>query len=502
MLRRSAVASSLVIAALLGLAASVRGQQPAAEAQPESTSATSPTVEEILARHVTARGGLDRIKALDDLRITGTLATAQGMTLPVVILRKRPNLYRLEITAQGGTVVQAYDGANAWSMSPMANGGKARPLEEAQARQVAVQADFDGLLVEPSRKGHKVALVGREPLGDGEVYRLEITLEGGGTRASLVGVDDFLEKKEFAEVPMQGSMVQAEIQFDDYRPVQGVLFPFRQATLAPMGEFALTVETVEAGSDIDREIFFMPGQEADPELTLEQILERHRAARLPPGSAAVQTVKATGKVVFQGFELPMRMQFQRPSSFRVDIDLQGLEMIQAYDGEVAWQVSPMQGITEPEALPAEATGAVSTFSDFVWGLLTGAAVNGADIDLVGVDKVERDETYHLAVSLGDGQRDVYLGGEDFLERQVSFDTTFMGQTGALDARLSNYETISGLVVPRLIQLLINGNPQGEMRIETVEVGAEIDPTLFSMPPKPTQPAESEGSSEAAQGEPR
>ena len=493
MLRRLAVLSIL----LALVAPGVWAQEPAAASEEPPV---GPTVEEVLAHHAAARGGLEAIKAIDSLRYTGTLV-AQGFEMPVVMLRKRPNLYRVEMNVQGATMLRVYDGEMAWGTSPMTGVVKPEPLAQSEAQQVARQADLDGILIQPGRKGHRVELAGKEMLGDEEVYRLDVTLADGSERTSFVGAEDYLERKQSAEVEIQGTPVEAEIVFEDYREVSGVLIPFRQVTVTPMGEFGLTFDAIEVPAELDRELFLMPGQEADPSLTQIEILERHRAARLPPGSAEVKTVEATGTVVFQGFEVPMTMRFERPRSFRVDIDLQGLEMIQAYDGEVAWQVSPMQGVTEPEALAEDARAAVSTFSDFVWGLLARAEAEGAAIELVGTADIARDETYHLEVRLGDSTRHVYLGGEDFLERQISFDTTLMGQSGTLDARLGDYETVSGLVVPKRIELLMGGAARGEMRIETVTPGVEIDSSIFSMPPKP-EPEPATTGTEPTEGEQR
>src|SRR5688500_14352208 len=57
--------------------------------------ARAQTVDEIVARHIAARGGYARLKALQTIKITRTVATPFN-DVRVVIYRKRPQLYRAE----------------------------------------------------------------------------------------------------------------------------------------------------------------------------------------------------------------------------------------------------------------------------------------------------------------------------------------------------------------------------------------------------------------------
>ena len=54
------------------------------------------TVDELVARNIAARGGMDKIKAIETLKITRTVATGIGNNVRVIIYKKRPQLYRGE----------------------------------------------------------------------------------------------------------------------------------------------------------------------------------------------------------------------------------------------------------------------------------------------------------------------------------------------------------------------------------------------------------------------
>jgi hypothetical protein len=119
------------------------------------------TVDDIVARHIQARGGYERIKAIQTLKTTRTIVT-QFAELEVVIMRKRPQSMRVEQTAPGQPpVLRAVTPDAAWDFA----GGKLTnrsPAAAAETREL--DADFDGLLVDWKAKGHTVELAGRETL--------------------------------------------------------------------------------------------------------------------------------------------------------------------------------------------------------------------------------------------------------------------------------------------------------------------------------------------------
>src|SRR6267378_8177485 len=70
------------------------------------------TAEELAAKNVEARGGTDKLHAIQSLRLSGKILVNGGtLELGYVSLLKRPQSVRYEAALQGLTLVQAYDGA-------------------------------------------------------------------------------------------------------------------------------------------------------------------------------------------------------------------------------------------------------------------------------------------------------------------------------------------------------------------------------------------------------
>ncbi len=62
---------------------------------------------------------------------------------------------------------------------------------------------------------------------------------------------------------------------------------------------------------------------------------------------AVKTTTVKGKANMQGMEFPITITASEGDMQHVEINVQGQKIIQAYDGETAWQIMPFAGITEP-----------------------------------------------------------------------------------------------------------------------------------------------------------
>ncbi len=468
--RRTERARACLAILALGLAAAPVWAQETAEPS---------ELDRVLAAHYEALGGLDRLRAVTSVRATATM-TFQGMEAPFTVLLRQPNQTRMDGDFGGMALIQAFDGEQAWSQQP----GQMKPiaLEGDGAAAMAAEAGINVQgLVDYEERGYKVELAGREEIESGEAWKLVVTAPNGVVQQMFIGVEDGLERKRVSEADLGFGLQEATTTFEDYREVDGLMMAHLHTLRSPMGEMPLAFDLFEINPEIDPDVFYMPGQAADASLDLGAILERHQAAR---GGAAsdVQTVSATGTVVMLGFEVPMTVAFARPSSFRIDIDLQGLTMILAYDGETAWNVSPMQGIIEPTPLPEEMVGAVGILSDFLWGMLANTEERGFEVSLAGIEKVERDETYRLDIATTDGEaRALYLGGEDFLERRVVFDGSFLGSTGEIDVTISDYMDVSGVKVPGTIRIAVEGLVAAELRIQEAEAGADIDPASFTMP---------------------
>jgi hypothetical protein len=220
--------------------------------------AAAQTVDELIAKSYEARGGLDKLKAIQAIRMAGKMSMGP-MELPMVIEMKRPSSFRADITVQGTAAVQAYDGTTAWGISPMGT-GQPEPMPAEAAKEMADQADLDGPLVDYKAKGHQVELVGKEKVEGSEAYKLKITKKDGGVEYHFLDADSYLPVRVEAKRTIRGTEIEGESTLGDYKEAGGFLWPHsvQNGAKGRPEKQSLVVDKIEINPTIDDTRFRMP----------------------------------------------------------------------------------------------------------------------------------------------------------------------------------------------------------------------------------------------------
>jgi outer membrane lipoprotein-sorting protein len=253
---------------LLLTAVAVIGTAPAA--QPASTApshppaqaapAASAAVEEIVARHVAARGGLRKLRSIQTLRQRGRATMGAGRQALVTRELKRPGRIRFEFSVQGVTGVYVSDGQRGWKVSPFDGETEPRPLDDQVVAEASEQADIEGPLVDWKAKGHQVELVGREAIGGREAYKLKVTLKGGAVLYHYIDVKSMYLVRIDSTRQVHGRPLQIETTFSDFRKTDGILFP-RRVEMAAEGRpqrLRIVVDIVEVNPPLSDALFAIP----------------------------------------------------------------------------------------------------------------------------------------------------------------------------------------------------------------------------------------------------
>jgi outer membrane lipoprotein-sorting protein len=224
------------------------------------------TADEIIEKNIQARGGREKLKAVESVRMSGKMSMGQGMEAPFTLEMARPKKVRLEFTIQGMTGVQVYDGTTGWAVMPFM--GKTDPEEVAgdDLKEMEDQADIDGALVDYKEKGHQVELLGKEDLEGTPAYKLKLTKKNGDVNTIYIDAESYLEMKIEGKRKVRGQDVEVESTPGDYKPVAGVMFPHtleNKAKGAPAGQ-TITIEKIEVNPTLGADEFAKPKPAAAP----------------------------------------------------------------------------------------------------------------------------------------------------------------------------------------------------------------------------------------------
>src|SRR5579871_425684 len=222
--------------------------------------AASQTADELVQKNIEAKGGLEKIKAIKTVRVTGRLVAGGGFTGIVGQENMRPNLVRETFSLQGMTQVQAYDGATGWQIQPF--GGRKDPqlMGDDDMRDLLIDADFDGPLVDYKAKGNTVEYLGHDTVDGDDALRLKVTLKNGDIIYYYLDPDTFLEIRKEVQEFIRGSVRESVLEMGSYKPVAGVMYPYSisQGSKANPAQQTTIIEKVEVNVNINPADFAVP----------------------------------------------------------------------------------------------------------------------------------------------------------------------------------------------------------------------------------------------------
>jgi outer membrane lipoprotein-sorting protein len=218
--------------------------------------AAAQTLDEIVAKNLEAKGGVERLRGTQTMRLSGTL-TQRGGRGTTVTLSKRPNLFRRELDVAGQKMTQGFDGTTLWiSVSGMpAQEMPAGPQTDALKRAV----DFDAAFLDWKQKGHTLEYKGKVTEGAKSYHHLVFTPKGGPPIEYYLDPETGLEAKTIMQVESPGMKGKMETRFTDYRTIEGRTMPFVMTNFVDGAQVAqVRLDRVEFDVPLDDALFKMP----------------------------------------------------------------------------------------------------------------------------------------------------------------------------------------------------------------------------------------------------
>ena len=213
-------------------------------------SASAATPDQIIEKYVAALGGADAIKKINSRVMKGTIATG-GSETPIELFTKAPNK---RISISNGQSYTAFDGTGGWMGS---TGRPAREMSAVEAEAAGLDAEFSLALrlkeIFPQlRRGRPETIAGVECE----------TLNA--TRPGKAPVRLYFDKKSgllvrmvrYADTPVGRNATQ--IDYADYREMDGVKSPFRWTLARPNGRFTIQVKEARNNVPIEDTKFSKP----------------------------------------------------------------------------------------------------------------------------------------------------------------------------------------------------------------------------------------------------
>ena len=234
------------------------------------------SADQIIARYVDAIGGQAACNEIQNVVIRGSY-TENGETDPATLARMRP-YYKLvgDPLKRSTEFEEGYDGS-AWEFygDPGIVLRTVGPASAAARHGLYVLGD----LVDYKKHGSTVTLIGTTKFDGHDAYQLRVHMMDGFEQDEFVDGHSWLivAVRKVAKVHAFGADVASETRWDDYRPVRGVLFAFRNrevalATGRLLNQFQAV--SIDVNLDLSPSMFTPPAIRRTPvQILMDQLFE-------------------------------------------------------------------------------------------------------------------------------------------------------------------------------------------------------------------------------------
>ena len=175
------------------------------------------------------------------------------------------------------------------------------------------------------------------------------------------------------------------------------------------------------------------------------------------------------------FELFMAI----PNRIRVNVDLDGNEVVYACDGEICWMVNPEFDITEPVVLPPDAAIELQASMDILGPFLDweervlavefAGMASEADEELY-VERFVHNERFYV---------DYYINASTYSIHKYAFPHLAAGEDVIQSFTCRDYGEVSGIMLPHYMES--SYSPMAFQIVEYRTNDREPDDSLFSLP---------------------
>ena len=211
------------------------------------------TAEEIVAKHITAIGGADNWKKINNMRQEATLSV-QGMDIPVVITALHNKATKQEYTVMGMTGYSIITSEGGWNFNPMQGQTKPEPITQDELKYGKDNLDLQGDFVDYKAKGHSIQLMDKEDIEGVECLKVKLTRKSGNESIFFFDPKTYYIVRTSSKMSSNGQEVESVVNMSNYQKLpEGIVIAYTiESTAVPA---PITVTKVIVNGKIDEAVF-------------------------------------------------------------------------------------------------------------------------------------------------------------------------------------------------------------------------------------------------------
>lgn len=208
------------------------------------------TADELIAKHFEARGGLDKIKALQTVVMEGTMSQS-GVDIVMKFTYVHNKANKVEYSVMGQTGYNIVTTTEGWNFNPFAGNTAAEPIEADQVKDAQASLDIQSAFLDYKAKGSTVEYLGKETLDGKELYKLKLVRNTGKSVTYYLN-SDYLIARTSSMIKGDNGEIEQVSEYGDFRKLpNGHTFPFSRKN----GVNEIVFDKIEVNIPVDEAIF-------------------------------------------------------------------------------------------------------------------------------------------------------------------------------------------------------------------------------------------------------
>ena len=227
-----------------------------------SVPAEAMTVDEVIAKHIEARGGIEAWAKIHNLKATGDY-TGFSKVSPFTLHRERTSpqgvgKYHLDHILDDKQVTIGFDGETPWWINLWYQVPWAQKISGQDLKVFMQDVDFESPFFHYQDKGYKVELLGEGDLDGQKALKLQLTRPDESVETWYLDPETYLELGYDSEGSDFGRPAPQRAFIEDFREVDGVMIPHFIEKQWYTRDRIMEIGKIETNLEIDDNLFRMP----------------------------------------------------------------------------------------------------------------------------------------------------------------------------------------------------------------------------------------------------
>lgn len=214
--------------------------------------------------------------------------------------------------------------------------------------------------------------------------------------------------------------------------------------------------------------------------SLEEIIKKYTASNKLDQVSKLQTIKITAKISMpaMGMEMPLEIWSKNPNKIKTVSNVNGQEIVSAFDGEKGYMINPITGSATPVEMQQAELNNIKSYNMFQNQLAT--YYKEGKLTLEGEEAVNGSPAYKVKANIDAGTSAlIYIDKSSFRIVKNSVSSNSQGMPVTVDSYPGDYQEINGLVIAMKTTMSTQGM-EVAMVFTKVDVNVPMDDKIFKL----------------------